>query len=120
MVEFYKNILVIDGAKVDFFTEIDQIIDLNEKIIVKVYSTSEYADYQVKDNIFAINRKGEILWQVETPFQHWLNKKVPQIYYNINYQNDKLTAQNGGSLFFIDTENGKIVDRIDDYGREKP
>jgi hypothetical protein len=120
MVKFNENKINIDGKDIIFFTEIDDIIDLGDKIIVKVFSTSEFVDYQVKDNIFAINRNGEILWQIETVYQPWLNKRIPQIYYNINYKDDKLTAQNGGSLFFVDVSNGKIIDRIDDYGREKP
>jgi hypothetical protein len=119
MVELKDYLLYLNGKKVEFFALISDAVEIDNRIIVCT-SSRDNNGKEVKDNIFAINRKGEILWQVETPFQHWLNKKVPQIYYNINYQNDKLTAQNGGSLFFIDTENGKIVDRIDDYGREKP
>jgi hypothetical protein len=119
MVELKDYILFIDGDKINFFALISDFVVLQDKLIVCTSSKSN-SGKDVKDNIFAVNRNGEILWQIETVYQPWLNKRIPQIYYNINYKDDKLTAQNGGSLFFVDVSNGKIIDRIDDYGREKP
>ena len=119
MVKFKDNRMSIDGKEVIFFTEIDDILDLGEKIIVKVFSTSPFVDYQVKDNIFAINRSGEILWQVKTPYLYWLDKSIPQIYFNIKYIDNKLLAQNGGSVYDININTGEILDRWDDPSRDK-
>jgi hypothetical protein len=120
MVKFNENKINIDGKDIIFFTEIDDIIDLGDKIIVKVFSTSEFVDYQVKDNIFAINRKGEMLWQIETPYVNALNKLVPQVYLGVKYLNNKLIVGNGGIKSEIDINTGKILSTWQSDGRVTP
>ena len=120
MVKFKDNRMSIDGKEVIFFTEIDDILDLGEKIIVKVFSTSPFVDYQVKDNIFAIDRNGKIIWQIESLFIPALQKNIPQIYLGIKYCNSKLIVGNGGVDSQVDPNSGKILSTWQSEGRVTP
>jgi hypothetical protein len=118
MVELKDYLLYLNGKKVEFFALISDAVEIDNRIIVCT-SSRDNNGKEFKDNIFAINRKGEILWQVETPYLFWLDKRVPQIYTSVRFIKSQLRGQNN-AIFLIDKETGKILDRWDNPGRDKP
>ncbi|QQB74022.1 hypothetical protein I6H56_00625 [Fusobacterium canifelinum] len=58
-IKFYKNMLTINDVVKEFSTKILQVIQFKNFIVIR----TEY-NSQISDNIFCINYKNEIIWNI--------------------------------------------------------
>ena len=58
-IKFYENMLTINDVVKEFSTKILQVIEFKNFIVIR----TEY-NSQISDNIFCINYKNEIIWNI--------------------------------------------------------
>ena len=58
-IKFYENMLTINDVVKEFSTKILQVIEFKNFIVIRIEYNS-----QISDNIFCINYKHEIIWNI--------------------------------------------------------
>ncbi|MCL2212440.1 MAG: hypothetical protein FWB93_01210 [Oscillospiraceae bacterium] len=114
-----KNVLETDAFSMSFDYEIGDVIFTKNMYIIRLEIPYEVAkDNMGFDNIYGLNIKGEIIWQIEKPIDAFGLTETSQgydYYFKSVYNDMTLTDDNIFYVFtfsmcyILDPQSGKIV-----------
>ncbi len=102
---FHNNVLEIAGNKIELQNEIWKVIETSGAYMVLTYTKKIGDDNR---NVFLIDRRGKILWQIEA----FMFGEEPTFYTNIwiSEKGNLMAFNRKGYECTIDKETGKILE----------
>lgn len=106
-IKILNNILFVDNLEVySFIFDIKDFIVLDERIVVLINSPTKSL---FNENIFCIDKNGQLIWQVEKVVHIYEDSPYDKI---VNCNNESIEAWNCDSCnYLINIQNGKIISR---------
>lgn len=104
-VQYSGKKMKFGSVEVSFATEIRKVIESGDLYVVEI----DYQDnLQNRNNIYGVNTRGDVVWQVEDAFphaHHWLGALVKE--------SDGIWCESThGHRLKIDPKTGKILERV--------
>ena len=117
MIDYVSNELMVNGKKLELMdlpAVVEKILLPDLKVIVVLYDVCDIKEkFDAKyRNVFAVNMRGEVLWQIEpSPFKDKRRDGTIQRYafHNVWLTDDgRLMADDGGIEYEVNLKTGKL------------
>lgn len=106
-----ENTIILNNKEINFKYQIESVVEINEKYIVLLINRP-YSKAQLKNNVYALDKNGRILWQMQDPLSVFPFKEPGIcIEIGVDKQNRLYAITHVGIIYYLNLDNGKIIER---------
>ena len=106
-----KNNLTIGNNDVQFGANIYKVLEVDDLLII-ILLNMPLSKKQIDNNVYAVNMKGEIIWQIQDPREVYPIKEL-DLHVGARVDEFKRLAVStfSGIVYYVNVKSGRIISR---------